>query len=270
MPLHLKYQIKIECLMKNVLQVLSTLIIVCFIATPGKAINQYYTGDTLYVWAKSGLNFRLKPELKAKKVATIPYGTPLIALRNSNSCMNAKSVRVVRSMIVHYEKMPSLHLEGRWLEVTYNKQKGYVFDGFLSRLPTLILDDENAAAIESFNDYAKRVFGLLKEETRKNQDNEFGPVTSTYHSNVIHKNYGYYENIVLGSSSMNEAYLLFNVLFDFEQLSNDSESEMDQHCRIIEKKEQVWLFSFDEFGSQARITQVGDWVIIQIEYESGC
>ncbi|HRI58258.1 MAG TPA: hypothetical protein PK228_00975, partial [Saprospiraceae bacterium] len=44
-----------------------------------QAIDTYQPGDTLYVWATSGLSLRKDPSLQAARLTTIPYGTMVIA-----------------------------------------------------------------------------------------------------------------------------------------------------------------------------------------------
>lgn len=55
------------------------LVLLCFTFFAGmysaSAIQQYQEGDTLFVWAKSGLVLRTAPDFKAEKILTLPYGT---------------------------------------------------------------------------------------------------------------------------------------------------------------------------------------------------
>jgi len=42
------------------------------------ASTAYQPGDSMYVWAKSGLKMRISPDLKGEKILTIPYGTKVV------------------------------------------------------------------------------------------------------------------------------------------------------------------------------------------------
>lgn len=97
---------------------LITLLLACFTAT-AFAITDYKAGDELYVHAPSGLKLRNTPDGETV-LTTIPYGTKLKALENRGT-VAPKTVD---------------GLKGFWAKVTYDGKTGYLFDGYLSMLPT--------------------------------------------------------------------------------------------------------------------------------------
>lgn len=97
---------------------LITLLLACFTAT-AFAITDYKAGDELYVHAPSGLKLRNTPDGETV-LTTIPYGTKLKVLENRGT-VAPKTVD---------------GLKGFWAKVTYDGKTGYLFDGYLSYLPT--------------------------------------------------------------------------------------------------------------------------------------
>ena len=87
--------------------------------------SRFKEGETLNVWAASGLNMRDKPDAKGQKLATIPYGAKVLVQTNIG-------VKVPFEI----EEFKGFTVKGYWLLVKYGNTEGYVFDGFLSRLPT--------------------------------------------------------------------------------------------------------------------------------------
>ncbi|MCB1173492.1 MAG: SH3 domain-containing protein [Leptospiraceae bacterium] len=78
------------------------------------ATSAKVTPDTRYVDADGGLRMRSEPSLESQKLTTIPNGSPVTILSTSGSTITIAQ----RS--------------GRWTQVTYNNQAGWVFGGFLS------------------------------------------------------------------------------------------------------------------------------------------
>src|SRR5690606_15245185 len=83
-----------------------------------------------YVTAVSGLSLRAHPNLQSEKLAVMPLGTKVkIINAEGKTTMNVGGI------------------DGAMEEVEYNDQKGFAFNGFLSKFP---LSGENAVA----KDYA--------------------------------------------------------------------------------------------------------------------
>jgi hypothetical protein len=86
--------------------------------------SRFKDDETIHVWASSGLNMRSKPDAKAEKIATIPYGAKVVVLPN-----------IGVKIPFEVEEFKGFIVKGYWLLVKYENTEGFVFDGFLSRLP---------------------------------------------------------------------------------------------------------------------------------------
>lgn len=86
----------------------------------------FQPGDTLTVAAKSGLNIRAGTSPDAKKIATVPFGQPIVALGMYEN--------------MEYEIQDR---KGSWFKVKYGKTEGYVFSGFVTdkNIPVLKAED---------------------------------------------------------------------------------------------------------------------------------
>lgn len=63
----------------------------------------YQAGDTLHVWAESGLNVRTKPHINGEKLGTIKYGNKIVALGSPESSNLETTIRgyVSKNKIFH-------------------------------------------------------------------------------------------------------------------------------------------------------------------------
>jgi hypothetical protein len=86
--------------------------------------SRFKDGETLNVWATSGLNMRDKPDATAKKLVSIPYGAKVVVQPN-----------IGVKIPFEVEEFKGFIVKGYWLLVKYGDKEGFVFDGFLSRLP---------------------------------------------------------------------------------------------------------------------------------------
>lgn len=114
---------------------MKTIILFFFLlfATAIHAIGIYCTGDTLHCFAISGLKLRDAP--RGKVLTSIPLGGNVIVLD-----------------LQHADAHDTFeNIAGNWIHVQYGNQNGYVFDGFLSKLPAPSLEDS------SMIEYLKRV-----------------------------------------------------------------------------------------------------------------
>ena len=100
--------------------------------------SRFKEGETLNVWASSGLNMREKPDAKSAKRVAIPYGAEVSVLPN-----------IGVKMPFEVEEFKGFTVKGYWLLVKYGNTEGFVFDGFLSRLPAPV-PTEMDLAIETY------------------------------------------------------------------------------------------------------------------------
>jgi hypothetical protein len=89
-----------------------------------KAINEYAIGDNLTVLAANGLTLRDTPN--GKKIDLIPCGKKVLVLAEN-----------FKKTSHEVEEFKGFKLKGFWVAVKYGSKTGYVFDGFLSKLPAV-------------------------------------------------------------------------------------------------------------------------------------
>lgn len=109
--------------MKNRRKYIFTLFVLLQTISLTAQTSRFKEGETLNVWATSGLNMRDKPDAKAAKIATIPYSSKVIVQPN-----------IGVKIPFEVEEFKGFTVKGYWLLVKYGDTEGYVFDGFLSRL----------------------------------------------------------------------------------------------------------------------------------------
>lgn len=112
-------------------------ILFCFLLLPAMAADNYALNDTLYVWARNGLNLREQPDLKGKVIKTLESGTRVIVRE-----MTEKKLTLNSGVdTTEFTKEPYL-LKGEWILVEIDSgRKGYLFDVYLLKFPTPRLTD---------------------------------------------------------------------------------------------------------------------------------
>ena len=89
----------------------------------------YSIGDKLYTYALSGLKLREQPTLNSKVLHVIEFGQKVQItdiIKNENE-----------------ERIEIDNIKGNWVAIKFNEIKGYVFDGYLSKLPNNPLNPKN-------------------------------------------------------------------------------------------------------------------------------
>ncbi len=164
------------------------------------AIDTYQANETLNVLTLSGIKLRDKPG--GTVLQSIPYASKVVTLEPKN---NIFPVTVEG-------------IKGSWVKVNFNEKIGYVFDGFLSRLPAPSLTDANLRA------YVKREFKVLSNDLPLSYwaDSDLGASGNTVlflewnGEKCAYENHFYYEgggeNLSLPGVSLEEAYLLVRVI----------------------------------------------------------
>ncbi|MEE9440202.1 MAG: SH3 domain-containing protein [Saprospiraceae bacterium] len=80
---------------------------------------QFLEGTQVYVVAQSGLTLRAKPNIRARSLGVIDFGSQLIVLDQVDS---------LKTLKINW-------VDGQWIKVDYEGLVGYMFDGYLSDLP---------------------------------------------------------------------------------------------------------------------------------------
>jgi hypothetical protein len=199
------------------------------------AIDRYIVGDTLYVWAISGLTLRSAPNAKAERVTVVPYGATLVSLEEKlNIYSNNVDIKTVPAYVNGGMKHEALFLHGRFIQVKYGEQIGYVFDGYLSVLPTMnitssVIDKKVYQSAEEADKWLSRTIGLLESRSiRVSQMDDYAESTFFYKKGIICKHItsksgeSYY---VFPDISLQVGYLIFNCMTDYENQIKNSINE---------------------------------------------
>jgi len=130
-------------------------IIFCFL--PCLLFGQFYEiGDELNVNARSGLNVRNAPGVEGTKVGFLEYG---------------QKVKVISTEFIK-QRDTFDNLDGGWVEVEKGKIRGFVFDGFLAKLPVVKIDSINTHWSYCLPDEMKGyVFDNFDDVTESNYNN---------------------------------------------------------------------------------------------------
>lgn len=102
---------------------------------PADTRVSYAEGDRLFIWA-SYLNLREEPHQDAKVISMIPRGA-LVKIANDQVDAKEFSLTLIPDFTPAddpYTTRKGEKLKGRWVEVEYSGIKGYVFDGYLSKI----------------------------------------------------------------------------------------------------------------------------------------
>lgn len=164
------------------------------------AIDSYQANESLNVLTLSGIKLRDKPG--GTVLQSIPYAAKVITLeaKNNNFPVTVEGIK------------------GSWVKVNFNEKIGYVFDGFLSRLPAPSLTDANLRA------YVKREFKVLSDDLPlsylENSDLgatgngviflEWNGLKCAYENHFYYEGGG--ENLCIPGVSIEEAYLLVRII----------------------------------------------------------
>ncbi len=226
----------------------------------------YQVGETLYVWAKSGLHLRDTPSLSGKVLKTLPYGAALELKQCSGEVIE---VEIIKDAESNGQYFPNFKLNGHWLLVRTGDLQAYVFEGYVSTLPPLNINSfkDGSYHCEDLITYGQRTFDI---------DPSYQPARQV-HKRAIWKHFGKemiwkkyedrswgYQSTMLANISLREAYLLFNILQQFERQSQQAQTA--QAYRLLKKAQHTWIFSLGQPGDFVRITKrEKGWVEIYTE-----
>jgi Bacterial SH3 domain len=170
-------------------------------------------GGTMYVAAKTGLSVREKPEVGAKVLDKIPYGTKITVLE-------------------YGEEKKSITTEGLlgyWQKVKYNNKIGYIIDSYL-----FAWAPPKLATIKDLKSYLTQItvpFGgkLVTKSGTMNQIDEGGwEIKKQLYKNGAewHEHLGYeYKSDVffLPSFSIQKGFLLLRLIPEFKDVFGEKE-----------------------------------------------
>lgn len=82
----------------------------------GAQSPSYQKGERLYVLSAAGLNLRDKPSKEGKAITLVPYGATITFIQGTGSTAIIENIK------------------GSWIEADYRGIKGFIFDGYLTRV----------------------------------------------------------------------------------------------------------------------------------------
>ena len=246
------------------------LIIVCTQTASG--INWYQKGDSLFIWAESGLNLRSEKNVKSDILKTIPYGSKVITLEEKwFGERNDPNFSIELFGRIPTKENNRFKLEGKWVKVKHGKEVGYVFDAFLSKFQALKeIHYENSfnndeKYYEPITQFLKRIDKDLNFEEIKIKEWEDLKIEKwTSKKGIIIQEISSIgrasTEIILTGFSKEEAFLIFNQIYNIEEVMKQriefggeetSESSNSLHLRLNEI-------------SYASLNKYGNTVIIKI------
>ncbi len=142
----------------------------------------YNNGNRLNVLASS-LNMRFKPSIKAKMMVKIPYGAKVKIIQKTRKAYKSEGIK------------------GHWVKVSYGKRTGYIFDGYLTKLP---VPPKHCKDLEHYADSKLGKIGKLhKKDLRRTEKGE------KIYEIVTWQNYRYNAVLMYESSGVEETDLGF-------------------------------------------------------------
>jgi len=153
----------------------------------------YKKGNSLNVLATS-LNMRDKPSIKAQKIANVLYGAKVTVLQKTKKSYQSEGIK------------------GGWVLVKYGRKKGYIFDGYLTKLPA------PPKYCKNMEQYALKRLGRIDRKPRTiekrsniNSDAYYSKEVQRFKKGnlIFESGYeSYSETLVIKNISMEEGFLI--------------------------------------------------------------
>lgn len=108
------------------------LVVVCGSSHVLLSADQYSKGDSLYVWAKNGINLREKPDTKSKILVKIPFGDFLTIQNSTDQPFHILGIKPNKVPNSYVQESDPVIFKGKWVQVMDQfGQIGYVIDQYL-------------------------------------------------------------------------------------------------------------------------------------------
>jgi hypothetical protein len=197
---------------------------------PIHAISKYKVGDTLTVFAEYGLKLRNAPNKDSATIKVLPFGKRVV--------IGSHSFKTV----AHSDNFLGIHtINGFWVQVAVDSITGYVFDGYLSSLPTPVLfsqeyyNQTDYSTEEAYlNKYFKKtgsLFDIIKlpDDYTTNKEAQSPSVLYQQYSQKFERGitYSYYHHLEVGGTylltfeqhSIEEILLLAKIIADYPKIN---------------------------------------------------
>lgn len=208
--------------MKNL--IFTTLTTLLFAAN-SLSINHYQVGDTLFVWATSGLVLRTEPDFKADKMGILPFGSTVICQNDKSYNNKTHQIEAVPSFTneVSEDKQPAIILYGDFIKVDFKGKTGYLFDCYLSSLKppkiTWNISGENKFIREGYIfSWLKDTYPIASNDTIYSNEDEY-ETRVVFKNGIIQKlqvDKGGNETYIFPNHSFEEGFLIFNFFNQYE------------------------------------------------------
>lgn len=222
-----------------------------------------FSSDTVikYNWARTGLNIRIQNDIDSEIIGRIPYGKsieiiPTHALKEYQLAVDAL-----------FKQGHNYLLEGYWVKVKYGVIEGFVFDGYLSHLPAIdfIEDEQGNEYANDLLTYLNNLYSVTDSLLKKDKNSDLMQLVIKYDQGALYEkngNVGWYEEIIiLPAASLNDGFLIFNILFNIPEIRNlqDHEKMTIENCDY-----NCLRFSSNTDGEKFELHQFGSNLIIRI------
>ena len=228
---------------------------------PTRATAMYQEGTVLKVWAVNGLNMRDGPGKDFPISRKLHYGDE-VTVTDPFIGDFPLSIKVIDKKGTKND----FELKGNWVRVMLDDVEGYVFDGYLSRLPVIRLngvsrDNKGHTAVEPeyIETYLKRKFELENEMSvgLDEREEEGFSQQSFYGEDKIYFAGGNHacgwDGVEFKNMTLNEGYLLFNLMYSIESK--------------VHTEKMIYHISFDKEKGTI-IISVGDNQTYQMEFKN--
>ena len=229
-------------------------------------IDYYRPGDTLWIWAKSGLNLRDAPNLHGTIIGKLPNGSRVVTLEY---CSGDSDLVVSEKPECSSEEIVerNFRIAGRYVKVRWGNVTGYLFDGYLSKLPTIVknknLDYRGTYEEPFYVEEFKKHFALLSVETYQDP---MDPTDEAYH----HKKYLFEKGVMLnyyyGKGFEFEIILPLGISLEEAFLFYLHVHAASEDCIVDQTDSSI---SIERSSGHLTISKVGS-VIVMNEVEYGC
>lgn len=234
--------------------------------------------ETYYCWAMSGLLVRTQPIPDAKVLGKLDYGQQVeITPENIHSGIFHK-VLFLPGATIEQETSESIYLEDYWVSISFNNMEGFVFRGYLSRWPTLKLEEINGnIQVENLKEYFIRAFDNDSTQVSKFdfKDGDENSIVNVYKPGVTiidaKSSKGFRGQYVMANMTINEALLFVSYTFGFfnEKLPSDPKLiNPSEHFYGIKYSEDDIEINFPAPSGSIILQRIG--YVILISYYGSC
>jgi hypothetical protein len=252
--------------MKNIILICICAILVSSFKTIEK--TPITDGDFYNVMATSGLKMRATPN--GKKLLTIPYNGQVEKINDGKDYGN-----------LTVTELKDFKIKGKWIKVKYDGKEGFVFDGYLTKLPLPdkgIVYEQTEKYSGHIEYYIKRKFkpSSISYWTEKFGDcepKEKNCICATkqnfFDNKIIYRNtwcqeLGVQEDFDFKDITLAEIYSISKVIY------NNMSDDMGESDYTFNKKKNSFLFETKEDGAGCRMEINKKKNIFSVDSYCGC